>query len=246
MKSWIVSLALHGTALGVALALWPAAAPEAEPEPLRWEVSLARPAVAPPAPPRPAGEPAPPAAPAPTVPSVAPPPEPLPAVRPAPSPPPEPGTPAPLASPSVPVASPAALPSAPPLARAAETVPVPPSAAPLPTPTQAPGEPVRAEQERLWQAALARRLRELRRYPPVARRLGQEGVVLLSVALAGDGRLEAVQVRQGSGYPILDRDALRLLEEAAALAREEMREAVRDGARTSLRLAIPIAYRLEN
>lgn len=98
--------------------------------------------------------------------------------------------------------------------------------------------------EKRWQAALLGRLRAQKRYPPVARRLGQEGVVVLRVVVAPDGRLESVQVQQGSGYPILDRDALRLLEEAATAVRDEMTGG--DGqAQQSLRLAIPIAYRLE-
>lgn len=45
----------------------------------------------------------------------------------------------------------------------------------------------RAEAKQLWYAALVIKLREMRRYPPVARRLGQEGVVILAIEFGANG-----------------------------------------------------------
>ncbi len=44
-------------------------------------------------------------------------------------------------------------------------------------------------------------------YPPEAGRLGQQGSVLLSVHVAADGRVTAVDVAKSSGYPLLDEAA---------------------------------------
>ena len=44
-------------------------------------------------------------------------------------------------------------------------------------------------------------------YPPEAARLGQQGSVLLSVHVAADGRVTAVDVAKSSGYPLLDEAA---------------------------------------
>ncbi len=46
-------------------------------------------------------------------------------------------------------------------------------------------------------------------YPPVARRRGYEGTVLLSVHIGADGTVVESRVKESSGYPILDRAALK-------------------------------------
>lgn len=46
------------------------------------------------------------------------------------------------------------------------------------------------------------------RYPPFARRSGQEGTVLLSVVVTASGTVEQVTVQQGSGHALLDRAAV--------------------------------------
>lgn len=94
------------------------------------------------------------------------------------------------------------------------------------------------ETEKRWQSALLDSLRTLKRYPGNARRLGQEGVVLIEARISSEGRIEAATVKRGSGYPILDNDALRLLENAAAAARDRIRP------QRPTRLELPIAYRL--
>ena len=45
-------------------------------------------------------------------------------------------------------------------------------------------------------------------YPPAARRRHQEGVVLISIHVTAQGRAEKVEIKQSSGYPLLDEAAL--------------------------------------
>jgi len=97
---------------------------------------------------------------------------------------------------------------------------------------------VAVDTEKRWQSALLESLRALKRYPGIARRLGQEGVVLVEARISREGRIEAASVKRGSGYPILDQDALRLLESAAEAARDRIRP------ERPTRLEVPIAYRL--
>ncbi len=47
------------------------------------------------------------------------------------------------------------------------------------------------------------------RYPPLARRRGWEGTVLLEVEVAGDGRVRTIRVARSSSYSLLDREAVR-------------------------------------
>ncbi len=93
--------------------------------------------------------------------------------------------------------------------------------------------------QRRWYAALVEKLREYRRYPPAARRLGQEGVVTLLIEVAAEGDLRQAEVRTSSGYPLLDQAATHLLHEAAAALHGQLLPP--GGAR----LEIPVAYRLD-
>ena len=45
-------------------------------------------------------------------------------------------------------------------------------------------------------------------YPPMARRLGQQGTVILSITVAADGSVSAAQIATSSGIPELDQAAL--------------------------------------
>jgi protein TonB len=49
-------------------------------------------------------------------------------------------------------------------------------------------------------------------YPPEARRLGQQGRVLLEVQVSPDGRATSVSVKRSSGFPILDNAAVQGVE----------------------------------
>jgi protein TonB len=86
---------------------------------------------------------------------------------------------------------------------------------------------------------LLERLRSMKQYPPVARRLGQEGVVVLEARIGADGRLEEARIKRSSGHSLLDREAVRLLQEAAVMAQEHLHPA------RPTQVEIPIAYRLD-
>jgi protein TonB len=98
---------------------------------------------------------------------------------------------------------------------------------------------VAAEAERRWHLVLLDRLRDMKRYPMAARRLGQEGVVVVEARIAPDGRLESALVKHGSGFTLLDNDALRLMEIAAEAARAQLKP------ERSTWIQVPITYRLE-
>jgi periplasmic protein TonB len=76
-------------------------------------------------------------------------------------------------------------------------------------------------------------------YPIVARRLGMEGVVLLEIVVAPDGRPTSVRVARSSGYPPLDDSAVRTVRESWRFL-----PAVRDGQPHESRVTVPIRFRL--
>src|SRR5207249_11854807 len=75
--------------------------------------------------------------------------------------------------------------------------------------------------------------------PLVARRLGKEGVVLLEVLVAPDGRAADVRMIRSSGFAPLD-------ESAVTTVRERWRfvPARRDGVAVESRVTVPIRLRL--
>src|SRR5437762_2043146 len=77
------------------------------------------------------------------------------------------------------------------------------------------------------------------RPPLVARRLGKEGVVLLEVLVAPDGRAADVRMIRSSGFAPLD-------ESAVTTVRERWRfvPARRDGVAVESRVTVPIRFRL--
>lgn len=76
-------------------------------------------------------------------------------------------------------------------------------------------------------------------YPPVARRLRQEGTVTLRLAIDADGALREVKVVRGAGYGFT---------EAAleALARSTFRPAVRGGRPVDSRAVLRVVFALSN
>jgi len=79
----------------------------------------------------------------------------------------------------------------------------------------------------------------LPQYPLVARRLGKEGVVLLEVLVAPDGRAADVRMIRSSGFAPLD-------ESAVTTVRDRWRfvPARRDGLPVESRVTVPIRFRL--
>lgn len=76
-------------------------------------------------------------------------------------------------------------------------------------------------------------------YPLVARRMGMEGVVLLEVVVAPDGRPADVRIARSSGHAMLDDSAVRTVRE-----RWRFVPARRDGAAVESRVTVPIRFRL--
>jgi protein TonB len=75
-------------------------------------------------------------------------------------------------------------------------------------------------------------------YPRLARRRGQEGLVLLSVRVSLDGACLAVEVKMSSGHDALDRAA------RAAVERWRFEPARLDGAPVEAELEVPIRFQL--
>lgn len=91
-----------------------------------------------------------------------------------------------------------------------------------------------------WYAAFVAKLRESRRYPVAARRLGQEGMVVLVIEIGADGELRNSEVRRSSGFPLLDVAATHLVREAASALRGQLHPP------GDSRLEVPVAFRLDD
>jgi protein TonB len=75
-------------------------------------------------------------------------------------------------------------------------------------------------------------------YPLMARRKGMQGIVRLQVRIESDGRISRLQVEQSSGYPLLDRAALRSLRLASVPDAERWMNG------RAIDIIIPVEYRL--
>lgn len=73
------------------------------------------------------------------------------------------------------------------------------------------------------------------RYPPMARRQGWRGVVRVEFTLLSSGQVQDLRILQSSGYPLLDRQALRAVEEAAPFSPPT----------AAATITLPIRFRLE-
>ncbi|WP_297527651.1 energy transducer TonB [Thiohalobacter sp.] len=145
--------------------------------------------------------------------------------------------------PAVPAATPreAVRPSAPP---APHIVEVEPATASLPragtadaaaTPPEARAEAMAASRILAdIRLALARHFR----YPPLARRLGWEGDVVLGFRLHADGRIDDIRITRPSGHRLLDRSAREAL---GRVQRVRLAAGLIDGSRV---LELPVQYRL--
>ena len=94
---------------------------------------------------------------------------------------------------------------------------------------------------RQYRLDLAREARRYKRYPPMAREQGEEGVVMLRVRLAGAAALPDVTLLKSSGSPALDADALALVGGAARLT--SMPESLRG---LSFTLDVPVSYSIRD
>ena len=88
--------------------------------------------------------------------------------------------------------------------------------------------------------AAAYRNKTMPAYPLAARQRGQQGSVLLSVAITAEGRPSQVSTKQSSGYPILDRAAVQAVSGWVF-------DPARLGARpVATVIEVPIRFSLEN
>lgn len=80
-------------------------------------------------------------------------------------------------------------------------------------PSQSGGNNAKAE----WEDVLLSHLAMFRRYPRQAESARQQGIVLVGITLDRSGRLLKAAIRQGSGYPLLDAEALATVRRSSPL-----------------------------
>lgn len=159
--------------------------------------------------------------------------------------------PAPVKSPvAVPAPTRKPLPAPPPVIVAAPSAAVAPSFAVAPAaaahPADAPAAPQapasaargEARSEARFDADYLRNPKPV--YPPMSRRLGEEGKVVLRVRVSAQGLPLAVEVRQASGYARLDEAA------RAAVERWRFVPAQQGGEAVEATVLVPLAFALDN
>jgi periplasmic protein TonB len=98
-----------------------------------------------------------------------------------------------------------------------------------------------AKTDNRWLAeSLWRRVAELKRYPSLARLNGQEGKVILKAVIRSDGQLADVFVQKSSGYSTLDEAAIEAVKLACPL---HMKHAI---GKPQIVVSLPIVYSLAN
>jgi len=66
-------------------------------------------------------------------------------------------------------------------------------------------------------AEIQRRIQEALVYPPIERKRGVSGEALVAFRIDGAGRADAIELARSTGYPLLDRAAVRAVAAAAPL-----------------------------
>ena len=91
-----------------------------------------------------------------------------------------------------------------------------------------------------WQGALASWIRARTRYPEAARRLGEEGAVVVSFTVGRDGQVLDALLKQRSGSDTLDQAALAMFHAARVPAFPA------DMEQAQVTISVPVRYRLED
>lgn len=146
--------------------------------------------------------------------------------------------PRPVAPPVPAVAEPAPLPAPPSRPESAEPAP---AAAPAATPAPiaaAPAAPVSAPTPPRFDAAYLDN--PVPAYPPLARRMGEQGRVLLRVLVSAEGAPQQVELKHGSGSPRLDQAALEAVRRWRFIPARQGVESV------AAWVLVPIAFNLES
>lgn len=151
---------------------------------------------------------------------------------------PVPSTSRPVAPPTVSAASAVEMPSA---------APEPPQATtPAPAPTvapPAPPEPARPAASTAaadWNQFLQAYMRKHKTYPMSARRMRQQGTVVVEASFSDSGEVLLCTIASGSGFTSLDQAALALVQSAAAATRTTIQPG------KSQQLRIPVVYELQD
>ena len=194
-------------------------------------------------------EPAPPAPkPEPPKPTPTPKPQPKPKPKPLPVPQPKPLPeiePVPISEEPAPMEMPEAQP-APPVMNVAPSETEPPPFTTPPPPPPAPPEPRGPTQQDLdaardrYGSLLAREIAKHKRYPRIAQMRGWEGEAMIELQLDGSGKVLTSKIKKSSGYEVLDKQALEMVERAMPFPPPP---AVLSG--QSFTLLVPISFRLE-
>ncbi len=74
-------------------------------------------------------------------------------------------------------------------------------------------------------------------YPPLARKLGMEGKMVISFLLTKDGRVEDIKIEQSTGYRLLDENAIKTVKRLEKLMLKPP---------VDVRIKLPVIYRLES
>ena len=98
---------------------------------------------------------------------------------------------------------------------------------------------VSAEGEREYRLNLSREARKFKRYPLLAREHGWEGVVVVAVVVSLVSTSPVVSLERSSGYDVLDRQALEMMQVAA---KQAVLPAGMQGRRFGI--SLPVEYRL--
>lgn len=97
-----------------------------------------------------------------------------------------------------------------------------------------------AQAQNQWRSTLDAALRKDKRYPTTARRMRQEGTVMVQVVISASGEVVSCSVAESSGFSVLDNAAMQLVRAAAAVATASGPPEER------LNLRIPVVYELKN
>ena len=176
-----------------------------------------------------------------------------PAVTPPPPPPPEPPPPPrQKVTPRTPVPN-TSRPVAPPTVSAASAVEMPstppePPAVSKPTPEPAPAvvapsepaKPVASTAAADWNQFLQAYMRKHKTYPMSARRMRQQGTVVVEASFSDSGEVLLCTIASGSGFTSLDQAALALVQSAAAATRTTIQPG------KSQQIRIPVVYELQD
>lgn len=87
---------------------------------------------------------------------------------------------------------------------------------------------------------LGRAIAKHKQYPRIAQTRGWEGEVLLDLKLDGNGKVLSAGIRQGSGYEVLDKQALEMVRKASPFPAPP--EALRN---RTFNITVPVSFKLE-